>query len=263
MTWPSAAADSRAMRIVFLAVNDEFAGSMQKYVYETHPEWVVGSVISKCAIYKKSKMGGVLFLLRRSGIVYTAEMIRMKIVHKALRRNAIATPAKLAEVHHVETFYSSNINDDQSLARLAAWSPDLIISTNFSHYIGERARRTSRVGTWNLHKSLLPRYRGMAPSFYALLNDEKKIGATLHKVAKGFDTGDILSQIEVPVTASDSVHSLNRNASDSGGRMLAAYLERLDFSAIQATPQPPGDWPSYSYPSKADIKAFRRKGCRF
>jgi methionyl-tRNA formyltransferase len=251
------------MRIVFLAVNDEFAGSMQKYAYETHPDWIVGSVISKCAIYKKSKLGGVLFLLRRSGVVYTAEMIRMKIVHKALRRNAIVTPSQLASAHQVETFYSSNINDNQSLARLAAWSPDLIISTNFSHYIGERARQASRSGTWNLHKSLLPRYRGMAPSFYALLNDEKKVGATLHKVAKGFDTGDVLSQIEVPVTPFDSVHSLNRNTADAGGRMLAAFLQRVDLNAVQATPQPSGDWPSYSYPSKTDIKAFRRKGCRF
>ena len=251
------------MKIVFLAVNDEFAGRMQRCVYENHPAWVVGSVISTCPIYKRTKIGGLLFLLKRSGFTYIAEMIKMKIVGKAFRGETIVTPVKLARAHQAEIYYSSNINDEQSIARLEDWSPDLIISTNFSHYIGERARRSSRFGTWNLHKSLLPHYRGMAPCFYALLNGEEKVGATLHKVAKGFDTGDIICQVELPISDGDSVLSLNQRTSDLGGRMLAQYLEGVDLSDITATPQPPGDWLNYSYPSREDIKAFRKKGCRF
>jgi folate-dependent phosphoribosylglycinamide formyltransferase PurN len=251
------------MKIVFLAVNDEFAGSMQRYVYENHPEWVVGSVISTCPIYKRTKIGGLLFLVKMSGFAYIAEMIRMKVVGKALRAETIVTPAQLAKAHQIDIYYSRNINDEQSLAQLAAWSPDLIISTNFSHYIGDRARRSSRFGTWNLHKSLLPHYRGMAPCFYALLNGEEKVGATLHRVAKGFDTGDIICQIEVPISQGDSVHSLNRKTSDLGGRMLAEYLEGVDLSDIKATLQPPGKWPSYSYPTRDDIRVFRKMGCSF
>lgn len=251
------------MRIVFLGVNDEFAGSMQRYVYEKRSEWVVGSVISTRPIYKKTKFGGLLFLVKTSGLMYLAEMIRMKIAGKVLSRQKSVTPEKLAREHHVQVYHSSNINDTQSLARLGAWSPDLIISTNFSHYIGDRARRSARFGTWNLHKSLLPHYRGMAPSFYALLNQEQKVGATLHKVAKGFDTGDILCQIEVPITSDDSVESLNRKTSDLGGQMLARYLENLDLSDIRVTPQPAGRWPNYSYPTRLDIKVFRKMGAKF
>src|SRR5947207_8824174 len=251
------------MKIVFLAVNDEFAGRMQRYVYENHPEWVVGSVISTCPIYKKTKIGGLLFLLKRSGFTYIAEMIKMKIVGKAFRGETIVTPVKLARAHQVEIYYSSNINDEQSIARLEDWSPDLIISTNFSHYIGERVRRAARFGTWNLHKSLLPHYRGMAPSFYALLNREQKVGATLHKVAKGFDTGDILCQVEVPIAVDDSVESLNRKTSELGGDMLVRYLEQIDLSDIRTTPQPPGKWPNHSYPTRLDIEVFRTMGCNF
>jgi methionyl-tRNA formyltransferase len=251
------------MKIVFLSVNDEFAGSMQRYIYENHPEWVVGSVISTRPIYKMSKTGGLLFLLKRSGFGYLAEMIKMKIVGKALRREATITPVQLAKAHQVDLYYSSNINDELSLAQLAAWSPDLIISTNFSHYIGDRARRSSRFGTWNLHKSLLPHYRGMAPSFYALLNGEEKVGATLHEVAKGFDTGGIICKVEVPISRDDSVHSLNQKTSDLGGRMLAQYLEGVNLSDIELAPQPQGKWPSYSYPTRQDIRVFRKMGCRF
>jgi folate-dependent phosphoribosylglycinamide formyltransferase PurN len=251
------------MRVVFLAVNDEFAGQMQSCVYQRHPEWVIGSVISTRPIYKKTKIGGVLFLLKTSGLIYLGEMVRMKIAGKLLHRQKIETPAKLARTHRVPVYYSSNINDASSLAQLAAWSPDIIISTNFNHYIADRARRSARVGAWNLHKSFLPYYRGMAPSFYALLNGERKIGATLHQVAKGFDTGDILCQIEAPICDGDSVESLNQKASALGGEMMAQYLENVDLSGIRGTPQPEGRWPNYSYPTRLDIKVFHRMGCKF
>ncbi len=103
----------------------------------------------------------------------------------------------------------------------------------------------------------------MAPSFYALLNGEKSVGATLHKITKGFDKGDIIRQIEVPVAPGDTVYSLNRKTSEAGGRMLAAYLEVANLEEIAATPQPPGDWPAYSYPTRAEMRAFRKKGLRF
>ena len=251
------------MRIVLLAVDDEFAGAMQRYVYESHPEWVVGSVISTCPIYKKTKLGAMVFVIQRSGFLYGAEMFRMKLVRKLMQKNEIVSPLQLANKHIVEIFYSANINDDASVAKLRSWSPDLIISTNFSHYVGERVRRASKVGTWNLHKSYLPHYRGMAPNFYALLNEEKEVGVTLHKIAKEFDTGDIIKQARVPVTPEDSVYTLNQKTSEVGGSMMAEYLEHADMKNIIMTPQPPGDWPNRSYPTKQDIKAFRKKGLRF
>ena len=70
------------MKIVFLAVDDEFAGLMQKYIYDKHPEWIVGSVISTCPIYKKSRVGAALFVVKQSGFTYFAEMVRMKLWKK-------------------------------------------------------------------------------------------------------------------------------------------------------------------------------------
>jgi folate-dependent phosphoribosylglycinamide formyltransferase PurN len=251
------------MRIVFLAVDDEFAGSMQKYVYERHAEWVVGSVISTCAIYKKSRLGAMFFVLQRSGFIYGAEMFRMKVVRRFANNRTQISPCQLARKHKVEMFYSKNINDDMSVGKLKSWSPDLIISTNFSHYVGGRVRSEARMGAWNLHKSYLPHYRGIAPSFYALLNGEKHVGVTLHQIAKGFDTGDIVRQVQVPVLSDDSVYSLNQKTSDVGGRMMAEVLEDAELRTPLLTPQPSGNWPNYTYPSRADIRAFREKGLRF
>jgi folate-dependent phosphoribosylglycinamide formyltransferase PurN len=252
------------MRIVLLAVDDEFAGEMQRPLYEQHPEWIVGSVISSCAVYKHSSVGAAWMTLRASGVLFLLEMIRIKMLRRLIESETRVTPSRLAGAHGVAQFTSRNINDEAGVAKLCSWHPDLIISTNFSHYLGSTVReRIAKDGCWNLHKSLLPRYRGMAPSFHALLEGAPMVGATLHVVAKGFDTGDILDQAAIPVTPTDSVYSLNCRTSQAGGRLLATYLERFEPSTTRAVAQPPGDWKSYSYPTRSEVKAFRARGLRF
>jgi folate-dependent phosphoribosylglycinamide formyltransferase PurN len=251
------------MRLVFLAVDDEFAGVMQKYVYDAHPEWVVGSVISSCLLYRKSNLGAALFLARRSGFIYIAQMIKMKMLRQLTNGGGALSPTLLARTHNVEIYRTSDINSSASLAQLRAWRPDLVISTNFSQYVGKEARSIATRGSWNLHKSYLPHYRGMAPNFYALTDGAESVGATLHVLAKGFDTGDILDQVKVPVTRGESVYELNKRTADAGGRLLADFLSRVDLSNVQARPQPAGNWRTYSYPTRADVRAFRQSGLRF
>jgi folate-dependent phosphoribosylglycinamide formyltransferase PurN len=251
------------MRIVFLGVDDESAGEMQRVLYERHPDWIVGSVISSRAIYKKTSAAALVFIVRRSGFRYLAEMIRLKMLKKLLGRRDSVFPSKLARSHAVPILRSADINSVESLAVLVCWQPDIIISTNFSHYIGKKVMKIAGTGTWNLHKSYLPHYRGMAPSFFALLEGASFAGATLHIVDDGFDTGDILTQVKVDIGLQDTVYSLNIRTAQMGGKMLAEYLDEHSDSQWAAVPQPTGDWRSYSYPSKGQIAQFRRKGLLF
>lgn len=252
------------MRIVLLSTNDEFAGEMQRVLYETHPEWIVGSVISSVVIYNHSWWGGLLFVLRKSGVWFLLKMVHLKVIRRFVDRRRRLLPSQLARICGVEEFLSSNINDEKSIARLQAWKPDVIISTNFNHYVGKTVRESiARYGCWNLHKSLLPRYRGMAPNFHALLNGATTVGVTLHLVAKSFDTGDVLAQSEIPVTRGDSVYSLNRKTSQAGGRLLASFLEGYDPISTEPVPQPEGTWKNYTYPSREEIRTFRKKGLHF
>jgi folate-dependent phosphoribosylglycinamide formyltransferase PurN len=250
-------------RVVFLAVDDEFAGLMQQYLYAAHHDWVVASVISSSLLHRKNNVAAALFLVRRSGCMYLAQMVKMKILRRLVQAGPVVTPTSLARKYGVEIYRTRDINSEESLAKLRSWKPDLIISTNFSHYVGKKAREMAAHGAWNLHKSYLPQYRGMAPNFHALLEGARSVGATLHMLAKGFDTGDILTQVEVPVENGNSVYDLNRRTADAGGRLLAEFLETFDPANVRVTPQPPGEWRSYSYPTRADLRAFRARGCRF
>ena len=251
------------MRIVFLAVDDEFAGEMQKYLYERHSDWIVGSVISTCTIYKKSELEAVRFIIRTSGIFYFFQMVRIKIIRKLFGSKNKELPSSLAKKYKIDTFYTKDINENDSLKRLRDWRPDIVISTNFSHFVGKRARDIAFIGTWNLHKSYLPKYRGMAPSFYALLNGEKSVGASLHVIDKGFDTGPIIKQVEVSIREGDTVYDLNKRTSEIGGKMLAELSDNMDPKSIHPSPQPFGNFPSYSYPTRRDIHEFRKKKLLF
>ena len=251
------------MRIVFLAVDDEFAGLMQKGVYEQHPDWVVGCVISSSFLYRKSNLSAALFLIKHSGFRYLGQMFKMKMIRQLVNGAEATSATMLAKKHDVEIYRTADINDAEGLAKLRAWRPDLIISTNFSQYVGKEARSIPTVGAWNVHKSYLPYYRGMAPNFYALMEGAESVGATLHVLAKGFDTGDILDQVKTPIPPGASVYDLNKATASDGGRLLLNVLERMQVSPVAGTPQPEGNWRTYTYPTRADVQQFKRKGGRF
>lgn len=251
------------MRVVFLAVDDEFAGLMQELVYATHPGAIVGSIVSTCSIYRKSPLQAFWFVLRKSGFRYGAEMFKMKIFRRLSGGKPATTPSLLAKKYKVPIHYSENINDEQSLQKLVDWQPDIVVATNFSHIIGASARAIATKGTWNLHKSLLPNYRGMAPSFFALLNGERQCGVTLHEIAKGIDTGPIIRQCAVEILPGDTVYDLNKRTSAAGGKLLSEVLGEDNLTEIEATPQPEGDWPYFTFPSPQEVRRFLGLGLRF
>lgn len=255
------------MRIIFLAVDDEFAGEMQRQVYAQHPEWIVGSVLATQPIYKHTPPQAIAMVLKKSGPRYLVEMAKMKILRRLMgdstRDGSLpVSPSELAEEHGVPTHHSGNINDEESLTWLRNLEPDLVISTNFSHYVGKAAREVAATGSWNLHKSYLPHNRGMAPSFFALLNDDAHAGVTLHVLEKGFDTGAIVDQRKVSINQGDTVYDLNLASSTHGGEMLAEVLSGSPLDLVPQ-PQPDGDWPEHTYPSPAEIKRFAQQGHRF
>ena len=81
---------------------------------------------------------------------------------------------------------------DQTIRQsLKALQPDLILSAYYRHLISEQILGTARLGAFNLHGSLLPKYRGRAPVNWAILQGESRIGMTLHRMVRRPDAGGI------------------------------------------------------------------------
>jgi len=79
-------------------------------------------------------------------------------------------------------------------------SPDLIWVTDYRYLLPLQITSLAKIGTVNLHPSLLPRYRGRAPLNWAIINGEDKIGLTAHFIDEGVDSGDIIKQLPISLS---------------------------------------------------------------
>ncbi len=98
----------------------------------------------------------------------------------------------------------AKINDPATIARLAAWRPDRLVSIQYDQILKEPFFRGIGCPCLNLHFALLPRNRGVAPIAWAILEGDRETGATLHHMLVDIDAGDVVAQRAVPIAATDT-----------------------------------------------------------
>lgn len=105
--------------------------------------------------------------------------------------------------------------------------PDMIITCAYGQILSEEILNIPKLGCFNLHGSLLPKYRGGAPIHYALLNGDKKTGITLMYMDKGMDSGDMIAKEEIKIEDNDNIESLTNKLSIIASNMIIKYLPSL------------------------------------
>lgn len=123
------------------------------------------------------------------------------------------------------------------VARIAAARPDLIFSFYFRKMIGPEILALAGVGAFNLHGSLLPKYRGRAPVNWVLVNGEERTGVTLHVMDAKPDHGAIVGQRAVPITRDDTALSLYRRLACEARGLLDGALPLIRGGRAPLTPQ--------------------------
>lgn len=131
-----------------------------------------------------------------------------------------------------------NLKDPEFIGKLQALKPDLQIVVAF-RMLPKIVWSLPRLGTVNLHASLLPKYRGAAPINWAIINGEKTTGVTTFFIREDIDTGDILFQEEVEITETDNAGSLHDKLMLSGAALMLKTVNAI--AADQALPQPQSD----------------------
>jgi methionyl-tRNA formyltransferase len=114
--------------------------------------------------------------------------------------------AELAEKHGVPVLIRSK--PDDLVEPLRAVDPDVIVATNWRTWIPPEVFTLPRLGTLNVHDSLLPAYAGFSPLIWALINGEPEVGVTAHMMDEVLDAGDIVIQRSVPVGPTDTTTDL-------------------------------------------------------
>ena len=117
---------------------------------------------------------------------------------------------------------------------------DLFIVIAF-RMLPEVVWKMPRLGTFNLHASLLPKYRGAAPINWAVINGETETGVTTFFLKHEIDTGDIIQQKKIEILPSDNVGIVHDNLMRLGAEMVVETVKQIEAGAIKSFPQPHGD----------------------
>jgi methionyl-tRNA formyltransferase len=122
---------------------------------------------------------------------------------------------------------------------LAAYRPDLLVVVAYGLILPRKVLAIPRLGCWNVHASLLPRWRGAAPIQRAILAGDSESGVDLMQMEAGLDTGPVLLQRRTSIACEDTGGSLHDRLSQLGAEVLAEGLRRLLAGEIlTAMPQP-------------------------
>ncbi len=114
---------------------------------------------------------------------------------------------------------------------------EVLISINYLFIIEEDLINLPKSLAFNIHGSLLPKYRGRTPHVWAIINNEKEAGITAHIIDKGCDTGDIIEQISVPISYNDTGAMILEKYEQLYIPLIDSVLQKIKEDTIQLTSQ--------------------------
>jgi methionyl-tRNA formyltransferase len=147
--------------------------------------------------------------------------------------------ADLAEENGIEVVLRNRPDDEELMSRLKEADPDLIVANNWRTWIPRRIFELPRLGTLNVHDSLLPAYAGFSPLIWALINGEREVGVTAHMMDAELDAGPIVLQRSVAVGARDTSTDLFHKTVELIEPVVHESLERIAAGRTDWMPQDP------------------------
>jgi len=154
-------------------------------------------------------------------------------------RQLAASPVKQAALEAgIPVEQPETLRDKSARERLAVYAPDLVIVVAYGLILPKSVLALPRLGCWNVHASLLPRWRGAAPIQRAILAGDAETGVDLMQMEAGLDTGPVLLEARTPIAADDTGGTLHDRLAALGAQVLADGLARvLRGETLTATPQ--------------------------
>lgn len=163
-------------------------------------------------------------------------------------RQLAPSPVKLeALARQLPVFQPGNFKSPEAREQLRALRPDLMVVVAYGLILPQAVLDIPRLGCWNVHASLLPRWRGAAPIQRAIEAGDDVSGVCLMQMEKGLDTGPVLLSLATPVSDTDTGGSLHDRLAALGAEVLADGL-KLVRAGLRPTPQPqPAEGVTYAH----------------
>ena len=151
--------------------------------------------------------------------------------------NFYGSVAQLCARNGIPVHAPEDANHPLWVERIAKLKPDYLFSFYYRNLLSEALLGTASKGAFNLHGSLLPKYRGRAPANWVLVNGETETGVTLHRMVKRADAGAILAQQKVTIERSDTGLTLHAKLRDAATSLLRDALPQLVAGKLTETAQ--------------------------
>ncbi|XWW48264.1 methionyl-tRNA formyltransferase [Fibrella sp. USSR17] len=150
----------------------------------------------------------------------------------------VPSPVKRAALEAgLPVLQPEKLRDPAFLSELANYNADLQVVVAF-RMLPEVVWAMPRVGTFNLHASKLPQYRGAAPINWAIINGETETGATTFFIEKEIDTGQMIFQETEPISPDDTAGTLHDRLMEHGADLVLRTVEAIEAGTYPRTPQP-------------------------
>lgn len=140
--------------------------------------------------------------------------------------------------HQLPILQPEKLRDERFLSELQALKADIFVVVAF-RMLPQCVWSMPPMGTFNLHASLLPQYRGAAPINWALINGEKKTGVTTFMLNEKIDEGGILLQEETQISENDTAESLHDRLAEMGRKLVVETLSGLANGTLTPKAQEP------------------------
>ena len=138
--------------------------------------------------------------------------------------------------HSLPLLQPEKLKDEAFVEALREWKADLQIVVAF-RMLPEVVWNMPRLGTFNLHASLLPQYRGAAPINWAVINGDTETGITTFFLRHEIDTGEVIQQVRIPIADTDDVGIVHAKLMMLGGKLVTETVDAILNDAVKPIPQ--------------------------
>jgi len=244
---------------------------LDKYLRE-FADSTVGVNVQSVAQGKRSVFSTAMDLYRLYGFGYfqwklrgyLLRKVQAKVVNELLGSTKTCySVAAVARRYGVEVTSAVDVNGEPFLQHLRERGVQFIVSISGTQFYGSALRDQTSDGIVNCHGALLPKYRGLMPSFWMLANDETEGGVTVHFVDAKLDNGPILLQRRYRIHPHDTLEDIMARSKDLAAETIVEAVRLVETGDYTLLPNDESQATHNSMPTRADMKRFRANGRRF
>jgi methionyl-tRNA formyltransferase len=203
--------------------------------------------------------GRLLSVIKQHGLRKTtgkviglvANKVRTKLLGNRTAQDEIRYTRQLADAEIIPYSIVKSANDTEIVKLVREQDADLLLASSFNQILKAPMLETARAEAINIHMSLLPKYRGPAPAFWALFHDDDETGVTFHRMNVDIDEGDAIAQRSLPIEDDWDEEGLTKALFELAGRHVADVLAEVASGLANASHQDEDAASYFTFPTAA------------